>query len=128
MNGHPTGSMPRSRRDPSELVSESHQRPALGRARRDAKTIPREDDDDTNEPAATPRPVDGGIALESVPKLVAAPEKLVGLPLDHRAGFVLACIDGESTVQTIIDVSALPPHDVVLTLERLVELGVLVVR
>jgi hypothetical protein len=63
-----------------------------------------------------------------VPKLVAPAEKLVGLPLDHKAGFVIACIDGESNVQTLIDVSGLPPIDVVATLEQLVGLGVLIVR
>jgi hypothetical protein len=129
--GHASATVPKSRRDPSELVSErepheSHTRPAIGRENR---LIPREDvEEEDDEAAATPRPVDGGIALEAVPKLVAPAEKLTSLPLDHRAGFVIACIDGETTVQTLIDVCGLPPIDVVRTLERLVELGVLVVR
>jgi hypothetical protein len=63
-----------------------------------------------------------------VPRVVAPTERLKGLPLDHQAGFVLASIDGESTVQTLIDVSGLPPVEVVRTLERLLELGVVVLR
>jgi hypothetical protein len=135
--GHVTGTVPKSRRDPAELVSVREterarssqyvQRPALrmhGAIPREA----REDREPRDEAASTPRPVNGGIALEAVPRLVAPPHKLTGLPIDHQAGFVLANIDGESTVQTLIDVSGLPPHDVVKTLERLLALGVLVVR
>ncbi len=103
----------------------SHQRPALRAPIPREEPTPARDDDD---PAKTPRPVDGGIALAGVPRLVAPPERLKALPLDHKAGFVLACIDGESTVQTLIDVSGLPPVEVVHTLERLVELGIVLVR
>lgn len=125
-----TGALPKSQRDPSELVSgselppprSSHQRPALRRP------IPREDFAPDEDPAATPRPVGGGIALEAVPHVVAPAARLTSLPLDHKAGFILASIDGESTVQTLIDVSGLPPHDVVGTLRRLLELGIIVVR
>jgi hypothetical protein len=133
--GKGSGAVPRSHRDPSELVKEiapprsSHERPAL------KAPIPREEpvsvacsEEEDDDPARTPRPVDGGIALASVPRLVAPPERLKALPLDHKAGFVLACIDGESNVQTLIDVSGLPPVDVVRTLERLVELGIVLVR
>lgn len=84
-----------------------------------------EDEDDV---ARTPRPASGGIALESVPRLVRRPQSLVGLEgLDHRAGFVLSLIDGESTVQTLIDVSGMAPLAVVSTIELLVDCGVVLI-
>jgi hypothetical protein len=130
--GRTSGSVPRSRRDPSELVSErpSHARPAVrtgggdaSRSRQGSRAHPTSD-----VAPATPRAADGAVALEAVPRVVAPTQRLKGLPLDHQAGFVLACIDGESTVQTLIDVCGLPPVEVVRTLERLVELGVVVLR
>jgi hypothetical protein len=122
----PSGKHP-SVRDPGQAVTEAP-RVSTSRALRPPRPAPppapsfAEDD----EAASTPRPVSGGIALESVPRLVRRPQSLIGLPLDHKTGFVLALIDGETNVQTLIDVAGMPPVEVVSTIERLVELGVVV--
>lgn len=105
---------------------------------RRAVSLPREEPDDPvaafvaedeeDDASRTPRPVSGGIALESVPRLVRRPQSLIGLEgLDHKAGFVLSLIDGESTVQTLIDVSGMAPLAVVSTLELLVNAGVVLI-
>ncbi len=46
-----------------------------------------------------------------VPRVVLAPERIRWLTLDHRAGFLLSCIDGCSTVEEILDVSGMPALD-----------------
>jgi hypothetical protein len=124
----PSGKHP-SVRDPGQVVTEA---PRVSTSRALRPPAPPHSgggapdfaaDDDA---ASTPRPVSGGIALESVPRLVRRPQSLTGLPLDHKIGFVLALIDGETNVQTLIDVAGMPPLEVVSTIEHLVELGVVV--
>ncbi len=46
-----------------------------------------------------------------VPTLVAAPEELMRLPLDHRAGFFLSLVDGRSSVGAILDACAMPSDE-----------------
>ena len=46
-----------------------------------------------------------------VPTLVAAPEELMRLPLDHRAGFFLSLIDGRSSVGAILDACTMPSDE-----------------
>lgn len=74
----------------------------------------------------TPRAVTGGISLASVPRLARRREDIANLPLDGRAGFLLSLIDDTTNVQTLIDVAAIAPSEVVELLERLVALGVIV--
>ena len=46
--------------------------------------------------------------LSGVPQLAVSPADIHELDLDHRAGFVLSCIDGLSTFEEILDVSGMP--------------------
>jgi hypothetical protein len=62
------------------------------------------------------------------PRVVMGPAELHALALDHRAGFVLACIDGESSVEEILDVSGMPVLDALRTLFDLVQQGVIVLE
>ncbi|MEZ4315485.1 MAG: hypothetical protein R3F14_46305, partial [Polyangiaceae bacterium] len=64
-------------------------------------------------------------AGDHVPRLAVNRGALTGLSLDHRAGFLLSCVDGGSTVEEIIDVSAMPRLDAVRILYELVQEGVL---
>ncbi len=48
--------------------------------------------------------------LDRVPKLAVALDRLVSLALDHRAGFLISFIDGQSTVAAIVDMSGMPPR------------------
>jgi hypothetical protein len=63
-------------------------------------------------------------ASDHVPQLAVLKGAITGLSLDHRAGFLLSCVDGGSTVEEIIDVSAMPRLDAVRILYELVQEGV----
>ena len=61
--------------------------------------------------------------LRQVP-VVAVPETEVRwLGLDHRAGFLLAQVDGQLTLEELIDVSSMPRLEVLRVLNELVEAG-----
>ena len=47
------------------------------------------------------------------------------LPIDHRAGFLLAHVDGMQTLEEILDVCAMPATDALELIERLKEMGVI---
>ncbi len=63
-------------------------------------------------------------ASDHVPQLAVQKGAITGLSLDHRAGFLLSCVDGGSTVEELIDVSAMPRLDAVRILYELVQEGV----
>ena len=44
------------------------------------------------------------------------------LPLDSRAAFVLMHVDGKTNLRTLIDVTGMIPDEIVVILERLLEL------
>ncbi len=79
----------------------------------------------TTGEVTTPRAVTGGISLASVPHVLRRREELASLPLDGRDGFLLSLIDDATSVQTLIDVAAIAPSEVVAILQRLVALGVI---
>jgi hypothetical protein len=64
-------------------------------------------------------------AADHVPQLAMQRSALTGLALDHRAGFLLSWVDGGSTVEEIIDVSAMPRLDAVRILYELLQEGVI---
>lgn len=64
-------------------------------------------------------------AADHVPRLAVQSGALTGLSLDHRAGFLLSCVDGGSTVEEIIDVSAMPRLEAVRVLYELLQEGVI---
>lgn len=67
---------------------------------------------------------DGG----QVPRVVPSRERLVGLTLDHRAGFVLACVDGTSSIDEILDVSGMPALDALRIMYELAQEGIILVE
>jgi hypothetical protein len=64
-------------------------------------------------------------SLEQIPWLAIDASKLRSLDADHVTGFVLSQVDGEVTLETIIDVSGMPRLDALRILHRLVEQGTL---
>jgi hypothetical protein len=66
--------------------------------------------------------------LDRVPKLAVPLDRLVSLALDHRAGFLISFVDGLSTVAAIVDMSGMPPSEVLHTLLDLKEQGVISLR
>lgn len=67
----------------------------------------------------TPRP---RLGLACVPRRLVDDNQMLKLPLDHRAAFVLMHIDGKTSLRTLIDVAGMPADEVVVLVERLVEL------
>lgn len=43
------------------------------------------------------------LAMEAVPRVAVSPAELRALPLDHRAGFLVWLVDGQNTIETILD-------------------------
>ena len=64
-------------------------------------------------------------ALESRPRVLLRPDEIVWLNLDHRAGFVLAQIDGTITYDDVYALSGLSRLDTAKILAELVEQGVI---
>jgi hypothetical protein len=69
-----------------------------------------------------------GNYLARVPVLAVSEAELPLLPLDHREGFLVSHIDGASSIETILDVCAMPAEEALELIEGLVERGVIVVR
>lgn len=66
--------------------------------------------------------------LDQVMKVVVSPEEMQWLALDHRSGFLLSLIDGQSTVDEILDISGMTRHDALkiileLTRQQVVQLS-----
>lgn len=66
-----------------------------------------------------------GWSLGSIPVLALPIEDVMKMPLDHRAGFFLTHVDGDSTLETILDLVPLPEGEVLALVESLVALGVI---
>ncbi|MBX3213443.1 MAG: hypothetical protein KF850_15505 [Labilithrix sp.] len=124
--GKQSGKVPRHRDPPTPSEAESatsqlRRRFDLAseieasRDRERAALAPREPGFVAEEPAdgvPTPRP---RMPLSCIPRRVMDERTLLTLPLDHRAGFVLAHVDGETSIRTLIDVCGLP-HDELVAL------------
>lgn len=63
-------------------------------------------------------------ALDAVPRIRVSREDVLWLNLDHRAGFLLAQIDGSLTWDDLFALSGMPRLDTARILARLVEDGV----
>ncbi|MCC6647204.1 MAG: hypothetical protein IT374_16730 [Polyangiaceae bacterium] len=58
-------------------------------------------------------------SMQEIPRVIVPPDQVRWLTLDHRAGFVLSCIDGYSTIEEILDVSGMSPLDALRVLHEL---------
>ncbi|WP_437691915.1 hypothetical protein [Sorangium sp. So ce176] len=57
-------------------------------------------------------------------RLAVSPDQLRSLNLDHRAGFLLSCIDGYSSLDEILDVSGMQTLEALRILYELVQEGI----
>lgn len=73
----------------------------------------------------TPRPK---LSLAAVPRRAMGETELRSLPLDHRAGFVLAHIDGVTSMRTLLDVCGMSHEVLAGVVERLLALRAIVLR
>jgi hypothetical protein len=62
--------------------------------------------------------------LERTPILTLDASELRTRALDHRAGFLVSLIDGSSTVETILDLCAMPNDDALKILHKLLSVGI----
>ncbi len=63
-----------------------------------------------------------------VPRVVVPMHQITRLPIDHRAGFLLAHIDGTQTMEEILDVCAMPRGEALDLIAELASLGVLAIN
>ncbi len=63
--------------------------------------------------------------LVGVPRLAIKPEEVMWLNLDHRAGFLLAQIDGTVDFEALFALSGLPRLDTARILANLIADGVI---
>ena len=67
-------------------------------------------------------------SFQRVPMLTVPFDQLASLSLDSRIGFLVALIDGASSIETLLDVAAMPPREVLHALVTLRDLGILTFR
>lgn len=63
-----------------------------------------------------------------VPRLVRSKAEIAAAPIDHRAGFLLAHIDGVTSVQGLVDIAGMAENEVHEILDRLRRLGIVAIR
>lgn len=65
------------------------------------------------------------ISRAGVPRVVLPAAEIAKLAIDHKAGFLLAHVDGMHTMEEVLDVCAMPEAEALAILERLCALGVI---
>ena len=58
-------------------------------------------------------------ARHSIPRILKSAVEVAKLPIDHRAGFLLAAIDGKQTLEEILDVCAMPAAEALDLISKL---------
>jgi hypothetical protein len=79
-------------------------------------------------PTSGPPTLRPRMPMSCVPRRCMSKGEMLKLPLDHRAGFVLAHIDGATNIRTVIDLCGMPDTEVVTLLERLLALRVIALK
>jgi len=59
------------------------------------------------------------------PRLRLRPQEIIWQSMDHRAGFIVSQVDGQTTYEDIIEISGLPELEATRILARLVDQGVI---
>jgi len=63
--------------------------------------------------------------LTARPRLRLRPQEIIWQSLDHRAGFLVSQVDGQTTYEEIIEISGLAELEATRILARLVDQGVI---
>jgi hypothetical protein len=66
-----------------------------------------------------------GLLLQTLPRVIRSKDDVARAPLEHRDWYVLALLDGQTSVQGIVDISGMEPDDVLRILQRLRRLGLI---
>ena len=62
-----------------------------------------------------------------LPRVVVTASQIRALPIDPRVAFVLSHIDGQSSVETLVDVTGFAADELRSVLARLVQLGAITI-
>lgn len=62
---------------------------------------------------------------QSIPRLLKSMGEVSRLKIDHRAGFLLAHVDGMQTLEEILDICAMPSAEALALISSLKEMGVI---
>lgn len=62
---------------------------------------------------------------DTAPKLVASRAIIAKAPIDTRSAFVLSLVDGQNTVESLLDMAGMPEAEVRAILDRLARLGLI---
>ena len=123
-----TVTRPRMRRAllrPSEVCSESSFEKALAFAR----SFPADANEQTEARESAIRAEAKFLQrigpLDGKPRVLIGNAELYALSLDHRAAFVLSQIDGQTSYESLMDLTAMPPFETLAVIDRLLELGVI---
>jgi hypothetical protein len=65
---------------------------------------------------------------QTIPRLLMSKAEIAAAPIDHRAGFLLAHIDGVTSVAALVDICGMPEDELNEILDRLRRLGIVAVR
>ncbi len=65
---------------------------------------------------------------QGIPRVLKGQAEIAKLPIDHRAGFLLAHIDGMQTMEEILDICAMPPQEALQLIKELEKLGVIAIE
>lgn len=66
-------------------------------------------------------------SLQGVPRLTCRLDRLHGTVLDHKQAFVLILVDGHLDIETILDATPMPMHEVLRILLELIAKGLIAV-
>jgi hypothetical protein len=64
------------------------------------------------------------VRTSDVPRVTLTPEECTMLGLGTREGYVLSLLDGETDVETVCDISVLPPHEALEAISALCARGI----
>jgi hypothetical protein len=82
-------------------------------------------DDDLEGPSSAVRPL---VPLYAVPWLAISAVGLRSLPLDARAAYLLSLVDGQCTVELILDICDMDRDEALGIVAHLLELGAIELR
>ena len=68
------------------------------------------------------------VPLSAIPWLVVTLDELQKLPLDSRAGFLVALIDGRCSVEMLLDISGMREDETIDIIGELARLGAIELR
>ena len=76
-------------------------------------------------PVVVPEDLPLDLLLRSVPRVVRSRDELDDAPIEHRDCYILALLDGETSVKGLVDIAGMEPDDVLRILQRLRRLSLI---